>query len=501
MTVRYVDLGPEGAKRFLYDGDRKTKVRQVLWGDYLDVEEELPDGWLRVIWKRKDAERRELFIPKDHTVARRPLEIIFLDVGQGDGAIVFTPETGDEERIFLVDAGHGRNANMARYLAKRFKTYRGFDFHAAVITHPDEDHYGGFLPIFSNEHVGFDVVYHSGLVERPVSGTWEKLGATSSDTWLTDLPQDDGDIEEIFDDPALAEGRFVYPKVMHAAVANPKIRSYRMLSTEHGAKEDGRTYMPEFAPADARGYTIEVLGPVVEPDDDGTPRLRKIESYGETKNGHSVLLRLTYGGFNIFFGGDLNAPAERFLLQHHTGTTGWPEAGSDEHASMIAAARKRFRSEVLKVCHHGSEKVTDEFLAAVDASCFVISSGDEEGHVHPRPDLLGRLGRLGRGAAPVIVATELQRSTRELEAEEEVAKILTAVDKLTATPSEAKAEAVKRAVTDLARPNTETYGQVHVKTDGDRLIVAFEIEADSPKERWFYFEYEIDAQGDLQLVR
>lgn len=504
MANRFVGLGKDGRKIFLFEADRKTKVRQVIWGDFLDIESEEPDGWLKVVWARKNlARRRELFIPKSDTIEKRPLEIIFVDVGQGDGSVLITPETGANERIIVIDAGEGDN--MERFLNGRFRAYRGFNFDSAVITHPDSDHYLGFKRVFGNPKIGFRTIYHSGLVERPVKGTFQKLGGLSRPPgakvdYLTNLPEDNEAIENLFGNPATI-GNFDFPAVMNAAVANPKILAYRMLSTEHGTKEDGKTYMPGFAPSDARGYCIEVLGPVVERDPAGMPQLRKIKSYGETKNGHSILLRLTFGKFSIFFGGDLNEPAERFLLQHYAGLDSFPFAGTAEYRKMVADAGMRFRSDVMKVCHHGSEKVTDAFLEAVNPACFIISSGDEEGHVHPRPDLLGRLGRFGRGASPVLLSTELQRSAREREEKALVDSLLAGIDSLAAAPSAALQAALKEKVAQLAKTNVEVYGAIYVKTDGDRLISAFKIESGSATELWFYFEYEFTASGELVIVR
>lgn len=500
MTTRFVGLGRD---IFLYEADRKKKVRQVLWGDFLDVESEEPDGWLKVIWARRDpAKKRELFIPKDRTIERRPLEIIFVDVGQGDGAVLITPETGASERIIVIDAGEGDN--MERFLRGRFRTYRPFNFEAAVITHPDQDHYLGFLPVFANPNIGFRAIYHSGLVERPVAGEWPKLGGLvadpgSGEKYLSDLPEDDAAIEAIFG-PGATIGDFKYPKVMRAAVDNPKVQSYRMLSTEHGTIENGHSFMPGFAPSDARGYVIEVLGPVVERDAAGKPRLRKNGDYGETKNGHSVLLRLAFGRFSIFFGGDLNDKAERFLLRHYAGLAAFPFAGTADYRTMIAEAGKRFRSDVMKVCHHGSEKVTDAFLETVNPACFIISSGDEEGHVHPRPDLLGRLGRFGRGASPVLLSTELQRSAREREDKVLVDAVLTGIDTLATAPTDALKADLRTKIARLARTNVEVYGAIYVKTDGERLIAAFKIEAKSDTKKWFYFEYAFTAAGELILV-
>jgi len=130
-------------KTYLYKQNRKTKSRQVLWGDWLTVEGEEADGWLRIIWGPNSKNPETVFIPKDHTTDKRPLEIIFLDVGQGDGAVLITPERDDSEAIFVIDAGI--SDIMQEFLSKRFKPYKNdIKFHAAIITHPDEDHYGGF---------------------------------------------------------------------------------------------------------------------------------------------------------------------------------------------------------------------------------------------------------------------------------------------------------------------------------------------------------------------
>lgn len=502
MAHRFAGLPSGKRKLYLVESDRTTKFRQVLWGDFLTVLGEEPDGFLRVRWAPNSPNPRDVFIHKNDTVERRPLEIVFVDVGQGDGAVLITPERDDDERIIVVDAGEGDN--MRRFLDARFRAYRGFDFHAAVLTHPDQDHYLGFRSIFEDHGIGFDAVYHSGLVERPVSGEWPKVGGlhldpSNGEEYVHDLAVGRTEIAQHFSDPSTF-GTRRFPPVMHAALTNPKIADLRMLSTAHGQVENGLSYMPGFAPSDSRGYTIQVVGPIPEPDAQSRPRLRKIGDYGETKNGHSVLLKLAFNRFAILFGGDLNHKAEKFILQRYAGLDAFPNEGSAEYVAMIDEAAKTFRCEVMKVCHHGSEKVTDAFLETVHPACFIISSGDQEGHVHPRPDLLGRLGRFGRGRAPVLLSTELQRSTRELEDPEDVERVRTDIATLAATPTDALRDRIQADVTRLARTNVEVYGAIYLKTDGDRLITAFKLEEPSPTKRWFYFEYVFQPNGELTLV-
>lgn len=72
----------------------------------------------------------------------RLLELNFVDVGQGDGCFIVTP---DDERL-LIDAGEGDN--MMRFLFWRFNLARHpnwkINFKAGIVSHPDSDHHYGF---------------------------------------------------------------------------------------------------------------------------------------------------------------------------------------------------------------------------------------------------------------------------------------------------------------------------------------------------------------------
>lgn len=168
---------------------------------------------------------------------------------------------------------------------------------------------------------------------------------------------------------------------------------------------------------------------------------------------------------------------------------------------MVGKVAQRFRSDVMKVCHHGSEKVTDAFLEAVNPACFIISSGDAEGHVHPRPDLLGRLGRAGRGASPVLLSTELQRSTREKADRALIDIVGRAVAQLAVAPSQSLVDAIKVDLATLAKTNVDVYGAVYELIDGERLITAFKIEASSDTDKWFCYEYAFTPGGELVLIK
>jgi beta-lactamase superfamily II metal-dependent hydrolase len=473
------------------------KVKQVLWGDYLKVVAE-QDAFFRIQWGAV-----QYWVPKEDTTPERPLEVIFLDVGQGDGCLLVTPGPESQERIVVIDAGDGDN--MVRYLNWRFGKFRKhIRFHAAVITHSDQDHYRGFQALFEQEHLHFDNVYHNGIAERAGA---EMLGPSDpTRRFLVDLPATDADIRALYANPAV-RGTKLYAKLLHTALQSGRVGNVQMLSTATGTQEDGRSWMPGFNPASGSPCSIEVLGPVAEPGFDGKPRLRWFGStvgsrgrdVGKTKNGHSVLLRLQYRGFTLLFGGDLNAPAEHFLLSHYGGIPqGMPLSDA------VPAARKRLRSDVMKSCHHGAADVTDEFLQAVQPFAFVVSSGDQENYVHPRPDLLGRLGRFGRGPAPLILCTETLRSTRERE-NPELLKRLRRLDQLieaaVAQGQDAAAQRTERAKLQdqLAARNVEVYGAINVRTDGQRLVVAFRMELPRQAQYWQTYWYE-RAGDDFRLA-
>ncbi|MBC7985940.1 MAG: MBL fold metallo-hydrolase [Sphingomonadaceae bacterium] len=495
MTHCFVALPEDYEPVFLFD-EHGNRDRQVLWGDWLRIDEE-NDGdpdWRAVLWAWEDLEKkRRLKVRREHTTDARPLEIVFVDVGQGDGAVLITPERDDSERIVVIDAGEGEH--MREFLDARFSTYkRRMRFHAAVITHPDLDHYGGFASIFENGAITFDKLYHSGLVERPERDAWAKLGgkikdSVSSREYLAALVVDDAAMRTLFG-PPVKVGRYRYAGMVRAAIDGNLVGAFEMLSTRHGTSEEGGCWMPGFAPSDPRDYAIEIVGPIPELDAGGAPWLRRLGDAGKTKNGHSVLLRLHFGDFKVFFGGDLNFPAEQYLLTSLAGMAEWPRT-TVEREELVARAAPFVRAEVMKTCHHGSSDVTDEFLEAVNPAAFVISSGDEEGHVHPRPDLLGRLGKFGRGASPVLLSTELQRSTREKEDAKLVEALTSDIARLAKTPSDALRDRIQKDVAALGRSNVDVDGAIYLKTDGKRLIAAFKKEQQAATDKWFYFEYAI----------
>lgn len=495
-TIRYA----KGPIVYLYDLDNlKTKRRELLWGDWLRIGDDIDDKWSKVKWGKNT-----FAIKKEDYQEERVLEMIFLDVGQGDGCILTTPQVGAREKIIIIDAGDGDN--MERFLNWRFRDFkRTFKFHAAIVTHPDLDHYRGFQGIFDNEQISFANVYHNGLMER----TGNDLLGPVTDGYLTDIRASKTSAKALYSDDVVRGGKF-YPKLIWTALKSDRFDNVSMLSTDHGQKEHGKTWMPGFAPSNNPELTIEVLGPVVEKAPNGKKGLRtfgktltsKSMDRGKTKNGHSVLLRLQYRDFSVLFGGDLNTPAEHFLMRHY-GNGGEAPTTVAETQEMIEKSRARFSVDLMKCCHHGSSDVTDEFLESTGPAAYVVSSGDEEGHVHPRPDLLGLLGKKGRGHRPLVLCTEILRSTREGEDQSLRGKLDRLVAKIDKEDDAEKKKELQgdrdEILNELFKRNVGVYGAINLRTDGRNGVIAFRNEKPKGVKRWFYYELAKDLDGEFQV--
>lgn len=78
--------------------------------------------------------------------------VYFLDVGQGDSELI---SFGEGEVKMLVDAGRGKDALYAIDSTAASKNQKYIDI--LIMTHPDLDHYGGFVEILKRYEVGLFV--------------------------------------------------------------------------------------------------------------------------------------------------------------------------------------------------------------------------------------------------------------------------------------------------------------------------------------------------------
>ena len=110
-----------------------TKVNHVLLGTFLKVEGEDGD------WYSVDplGLGKPGWVKKSDVREKPVLKIFFVDVGQGDAAIVESPEG-----IMLIDGGP--NSNFFKFMEYRFRPILKADgevaINAIVVSHPDWDH-------------------------------------------------------------------------------------------------------------------------------------------------------------------------------------------------------------------------------------------------------------------------------------------------------------------------------------------------------------------------
>jgi beta-lactamase superfamily II metal-dependent hydrolase len=521
-----------------------SKVKHLLWGDWVQVTDysyatdasadlksaaektftgQVPDGMVPV---RVRGESGYMYI--EDLRPDQLCEIVFCDVGQGDGALLITPD----DKKFVVDAGVGDN--MYRYLRWRFAGFKGeTDFDGFIVTHPDQDHYFGFTHLIDDDRVKANTIWHNGLVEQfgvnaagdQSTSSTKLLGSTKvvqGQKYLNGLIESDKALRDFLKTKARWIKKSTgkpkqFPGMLNDAVQAKKSGKRRfpkieMLSDQHGEIHAEGSFLPSFGPDNKDGCSIQILGPVVEVVD-GDLALRTFGSKpmekttqlntGKTKNGHSVLLKMQYGAVSILFGGDLNSTAEMFLLGHYTGLPVYDptQVRTDE---VVEAAKPIFRVDVSKACHHGSADFTDHFLETVNASATVISSGDKESHAHPRSDTLGALGHHGRGSRSLIFSTELSRSTDEFTKREDSPWFQAHELDLKArleTDAALKRELKQAADEKFERAkkrNVTVYGAINLRTDGDKVVLAYMLEKPSKTRRWDVYTLESVNGGALR---
>lgn len=346
------------------------------------------------------------------------LRLDFVDVQQGDGAVLETPGGA----VMLIDGGD--NQLFSRYLAARFQgssAAQPRDIDCILVTHGDADHFQGLTEIHDSEKhpdrwkrlfIRPLRVYHNGLVKRPGEKDGkdrpekEMLGDTvqgpDKRPVITDLVDD---LRQVPD--AQMNRPFIgWKRALEAWTQRGELSMRRIAAGAPGLADRFKFLTDE-------GIGVEVLGPrptVVNGQEGlaflGNPRRNPAPDPGEapvtftglsashTINGHSVVLRLTFGDVRILLAGDLNAEAEEALTRRHL------------------QGQLDLESEVFKVPHHGSADFSVPFLKAVSPVVSVVSSGDESEQkefIHPRASLLGALSKNARPTVsePPVFVTEL----------------------------------------------------------------------------------------------
>lgn len=139
-----------------------------------------------------------------------PLQLTFFDVGQGDAALVSTPNN----RHFLIDAGRWQpDYNSARYvIIPHLKEQSITKLDALFLSHPHADHIGGILELI--ETIPIDTIYNSGASYD--SQLYESYHQKATQHKIPIVSLSAGD--QVFIDPAIR--LFVYGPTAGTAESN-----------------------------------------------------------------------------------------------------------------------------------------------------------------------------------------------------------------------------------------------------------------------------------------
>lgn len=456
------------ARLFRRSRTEEETVAELLWGDGVKVlPKKAGDGRGTT---RVRARGHEGLVQSDALGGKSLLEVYFIDVGQGDGVLVRTPD----DRHVLIDGGWVRRKqptkrNAADFVDWKFAKDYGADtiaLDAVVASHCDADHYGGLWDLLNPDETDeldikrvpeVEAFYHAGVGWWTAGAEGDRSLGPRKNGYLTRLLSDRHSIAP--------KKRGLRPQGEWAKFLECVYNLGESCDVQYlGWRVEGG-YMPGFAPADGEA-SIRVLAPV----DDGEGAARRLpylqNSDSKTTNGHSILLRVDYGRARILLTGDLNSASQRRILDAYRGQ------------------RQELAADVVKGCHHGSDDVSYEFLAAVNAGCTIISSGDDESHAHPRPAVVAASAQTGftriaddRLVTPLVYSTEISRSYKLTQA----SKILitnadgstTSVDaddaKLRLGSGRSGSE---RPAADAHFVQGVVYGLVNVRTDGETILCA-----------------------------
>jgi beta-lactamase superfamily II metal-dependent hydrolase len=346
------------------------------------------------------------------------LKIFYLDVGQGDGVLI---EVG--ELKILVDAGPG--SNMSGYLTKWQYTYlikdnKPIHIDYLFVSHFDTDHYKGFVKIIENLAFTFGNIYHAGILKFASTGNTYSSG-------IGDIIKKDGKnyLTKIFDNLLTVKENMPFNQDISLFMA-----AIKKAAEENRVKRVKRLKagdVPVNKTIEAKPFLIEVLAPFNEKISNRNTFVYWTDE-GKTINGHSIVLKITFGNRTFLLGGDLNTEAEKYLMAKYS-------------------PANPFEVDVAKACHHGSSDFTEQFMQLVHPFATVISSGDNEGFSHPRADAIGCAGKYARGERPLVYSTELARSVN-------------------------------------MKNNTILFGMINLRCNGEEIYISQMKEVKSPNDLW-----------------
>ncbi len=397
-------------RRDANSGEIHKDKRKLLWGDVVQITK----PGTRRCEVRARGTRGKMNV--DDLTDEALLEVYFVDVGQGDGVLVRTPDG----RHMLIDAGLRRTKQQTGKNAADFVDWKFFfdygDYRirldSMMASHSDNDHFGGLHDLVRDTQladreldcVGVDIktLHHPGLSRWRTNTAATPahrmgLGSHTEDSFVQ-LLDDREDAERATDSSSAERLSPPWSSFVAAVLDNSRQTKVKRVVLDSAKVRDGKA-LPKLWPSRAN-CDIFVLGPLGRDTSNGLG----LPDFGRKSfntNGHSICLRVDYGSARILLTGDLNKKSMDWLAENYGDRMG------------------AWECDVAKACHHGSHDISYRFLEKMRPAATVISSGDAEGHSHPRPEVVGASAMTGfkqvdtrtdRLLTPLIYMTEIERS-------------------------------------------------------------------------------------------
>ncbi len=275
----------------------------------------------------------------------KPVKVVMLNVGQGDGLFVRTSHGGS----ILVDGGSSSEKKLAGYVLEPAIRYYGCDsVDAAFLSHMDGDHINGLEEILG------DTSPLAPEVKRVV------------------LPAFAADCKD-FDGIRELAGRRGTEVVYMAAGDVFSFDGVRMecvypLDTEIAHSENNTSLVLSMEVIDVDAYRVRSFGADLRED-----------------------VYATDGGFSMLFTGDLEKEGEAEILALVDMNIGNADDSVGAGGTSLLSS-----CEVLKVGHHGSKSSSSEpWLETVSPEICLISCGRHNRYGHPADEVVERIMNTG----------------------------------------------------------------------------------------------------------
>ena len=479
-TSKYIDSDIVKVYKFGEPRTQANLLATLFWGDKVEFVKKEGTFWKLEFTRREWDDTNKKYIWKKYDAAisskvkfrTEPiLKVRFVDVGQGDASIIESPKG----KVIILDGGE--EDHLRRYMSSSWAYIlkdKALNCEAIIVTHGDADHFAGLTKLLNATRgmnkpmLNINRVFHNGIIKGGSNLSEKEIFGKSkiydNKLYITELEDDIRNVSEQRMNSPFKDWK---KALEDATIENPALTVNRI---EYG---DNNTF--DFLQNE--DIKIQVIGPLVEKIGNSSVlqylHAENSNSYSasHTINGHSVILKLTYGNVRFLFGADLNAESEMKLL----------ERTRNEGISLA--------SEILKVPHHGSSDFNPTMLEAVRPVVSIISSGDEseaKEYIHPRAGLVGALGKYSRATVekPLVYVTEMVAFFKKIGhiRMHEITQSGNESTKFTET---------------MNGYDKISFGIVHVRTDGEKVLVATHSGKPGHKES---YSFNVDNQGNIEFA-